>query len=184
MRSVSESAPSGTPALASEAASLGEQALGREHPDLAPFLNTLGMLQRRRDPALAEATLTRALALSVRGRGRRHAAAATSLLRLGEVYLDRRMDNEAQASLDEALAIREGLGRDTPEVAEVLVVLAELALARGRPAEAAPLLTQVTREGHRIGAADDTNFEYGLNCILDNIDRQIAAGKRAARSRK
>ncbi len=51
-------------------------------------------------------------------------------------------------------------------------------------ADAAPLLTRVTREGHRIGAADDTNFEYGLNCILDNIDRQIAEGKKASRSRK
>jgi hypothetical protein len=51
-------------------------------------------------------------------------------------------------------------------------------------ADAAPLLTKVTREGHRIGAADDTNFEYGLNCILDNIDRQIAEGKKASRSRK
>ncbi len=51
-------------------------------------------------------------------------------------------------------------------------------------ADAAPLRTRVTREGHRIGAADDTNFEYGLNCILDNIDRQIAEGKKASRSRK
>jgi hypothetical protein len=46
-------------------------------------------------------------------------------------------------------------------------------------ADAAPLLTRSRAEGHRIGAADDTNFEYGLNCILDNIDRQIAEGKKA-----
>ncbi len=51
-------------------------------------------------------------------------------------------------------------------------------------AEAAPLLAQVSREGHRIGAADDTNFEYGLTCILDNVERQIAEGKKAAKSRK
>ena len=167
--------------LASEAASLGEQALGREHPDLAPFLNTLGMLQRRRDPVLAEATLTRALALSVRGRGRRHAAAATSLLRLGEVYLDRRMDNEAQASLDEALAIREGLGRDTPEVAEVLVVLAELALARGRPGDAAPLLERalVIRSKDGIPGRQLAAVRFALARALD-----AAGPSERARSRE
>lgn len=51
-------------------------------------------------------------------------------------------------------------------------------------AEAAPLLTQVTREGHRIGAADDPNFEYGLNCILDNVERQITEGRKSVKSRK
>ena len=33
-----------------------------------------------------------------------------------------------------------------------------------------PLLAQVTGEGHHIGAADDNNFEYGLDCILDHAD--------------
>lgn len=40
-------------------------------------------------------------------------------------------------------------------------------------AETTPLLAQVTGEGHRIGAADDTNFEYGLDCILDHAARLI-----------
>lgn len=39
--------------------------------------------------------------------------------------------------------------------------------------ETTPLLAQVTDEGHRIGAADDTNFEYGLDCILDHASRLI-----------
>lgn len=47
--------------------------------------------------------------------------------------------------------------------------------------QVAPLLAQLTREGHRIGAADDSNFEYGLRCILDNAERMIAAGKKATR---
>jgi len=126
--------------LASEAVVLGEEALGPDHPDMATLLNTLGMLQRRRDPAAAEATLSRALAITVRARGGRHPAAATSLLRLGEVYLDRRAFNEARASLDEALSIREAIGKDTPEVAEVLVALGDLALAQNNPADAVPLL--------------------------------------------
>ena len=51
-------------------------------------------------------------------------------------------------------------------------------------AEAAPLPRRSLRGGAPHGAADDTNFEYGLNCIPDNIDRQIADGKKGARSRK
>jgi AcrR family transcriptional regulator len=49
--------------------------------------------------------------------------------------------------------------------------------------ETAPLLAQVTREGHRIGAADDTNFEYGLDCILDHAGRLIEESKKPVRRR-
>ena len=36
--------------------------------------------------------------------------------------------------------------------------------------ESAPLLAQATAKGHRIGAADEFNFDYGLECILDHAD--------------
>jgi AcrR family transcriptional regulator len=39
--------------------------------------------------------------------------------------------------------------------------------------DTAPLLARVTEEGHRIGASDDNNFEYGLDCILDHAARLI-----------
>ncbi len=42
--------------------------------------------------------------------------------------------------------------------------------------ETMPLIAKLTQEGHRIGAADDINFEYGLNCILDHASRLIEAG--------
>jgi hypothetical protein len=45
-----------------------------------------------------------------------------------------------------------------------------------------PLITQVTGQGHRIGAPDETNFEYGLNCILDHASRLIDEGSDAAKS--
>ncbi|MGC2652167.1 MAG: TetR/AcrR family transcriptional regulator [Mycobacterium sp.] len=48
-----------------------------------------------------------------------------------------------------------------------------------------PLLAQVTEKGHRIGAADETNFEYGLDCILDHASRLIEqAAKTPPRQRK
>jgi len=31
----------------------------------------------------------------------------------------------------------------------------------------------MTAKGHHIGAPDDNNFEYGLDCILDNASRLI-----------
>jgi AcrR family transcriptional regulator len=45
-----------------------------------------------------------------------------------------------------------------------------------------PLLAQVTGQGHRIGAPDETNFEYGLNCILDHASRLIEEASAAAKS--
>ena len=40
---------------------------------------------------------------------------------------------------------------------------------------AVTLLAQVSAAGHQIIAADDTNFDYTLNCILDNAQRRIRA---------
>ncbi|MFL6086164.1 MAG: TetR/AcrR family transcriptional regulator, partial [Mycobacterium sp.] len=48
-----------------------------------------------------------------------------------------------------------------------------------------PLLAQVTAKGHHIGAADDKNFEFGLECILDHASRLIGeGGKRPAKAAK
>jgi AcrR family transcriptional regulator len=39
--------------------------------------------------------------------------------------------------------------------------------------ETTPLLAKVGKEGHRIGASDEPNFEYGLGCILDRAARLL-----------
>jgi len=39
--------------------------------------------------------------------------------------------------------------------------------------ENTPLLARLTDDDHRIGAPDDRNFEYGLDCILDHAERLI-----------
>ena len=51
-------------------------------------------------------------------------------------------------------------------------------------AEATPLLAQVTEKGHRIGAADDDNFEFGLDCILDHAERLIERRQDARQDRR
>ncbi|MCV7317033.1 TetR family transcriptional regulator [Mycolicibacillus parakoreensis] len=47
--------------------------------------------------------------------------------------------------------------------------------------EVTPLLAQANREGHRIGAANDGNFEYGLTCILDHAEQLIERGRKPRR---
>jgi hypothetical protein len=39
----------------------------------------------------------------------------------------------------------------------------------------------VTEEGHHIGAPDEENFEYGLDCILDRASRLIEEGKKSSK---
>lgn len=53
-------------------------------------------------------------------------------------------------------------------------------------AESTPLLAKVSAEGHRIGAADERNFEFGLQCLLDHAAALIEDGTKSstAKSRR
>jgi AcrR family transcriptional regulator len=48
--------------------------------------------------------------------------------------------------------------------------------------ETMPLIAELTRKGHRIGVADELNFEYGLECILDHAGTLIAPSPKGAKS--
>jgi hypothetical protein len=52
--------------------------------------------------------------------------------------------------------------------------------------ESTPLLARLSDDDHRIGAPDDNNFEYGLDCILDHAERLIeqASAKAAPAQRR
>jgi AcrR family transcriptional regulator len=41
--------------------------------------------------------------------------------------------------------------------------------------ESTPVLAEGTSRGHSIGAPDEANFAYGLECILDHADRLLEA---------
>jgi Tetracyclin repressor-like, C-terminal domain len=43
-----------------------------------------------------------------------------------------------------------------------------------------PLIAQVSSQGHRIAAPDETNFEFGLDCILDHASSLIEKGSKAS----
>jgi AcrR family transcriptional regulator len=47
-----------------------------------------------------------------------------------------------------------------------------------------PLIAQVTGKGHRIGAPDETNFEYGLECILEHAGQLIEKGAKTPKAAK
>jgi AcrR family transcriptional regulator len=48
--------------------------------------------------------------------------------------------------------------------------------------EITPLLAEVTAKGHHIGAADEKNFEFGLECILDHAGRLIREDDKPAKA--
>jgi AcrR family transcriptional regulator len=48
-----------------------------------------------------------------------------------------------------------------------------------------PLIAKLAAKGHRLAAADEKNFEYGLDCILDHASRLIEEGQKSpSRARK
>ena len=50
--------------------------------------------------------------------------------------------------------------------------------------ETTPLLAKGSDEGHRIGASDEKNFEFGLDCILARAERLIGAQPKTSQRRK
>jgi len=156
--------------------------LGAEHPDISTFLSTLGMVERGRDAAAAEAHLTRALAISLQTRGPEHPATAQTLQRLGEVLLDRGAHEEAQAHLERALTIREKVAPESPEVADVLVSLAAQAIARGAPDQAIAWLERAMkiRSGGGIPIYDLAEAQFSLARALQTA----APGQDPARARQ
>jgi AcrR family transcriptional regulator len=49
---------------------------------------------------------------------------------------------------------------------------------------AAPMMAKITAKGHRFGVANDNNFEYGLDCILDRAERLLEERTTAANGRR
>jgi AcrR family transcriptional regulator len=48
--------------------------------------------------------------------------------------------------------------------------------------EVAPLIAKLAAKGHRLAVADEKNFEYGLNCILDHAGRLIEEGQKGRKA--
>jgi AcrR family transcriptional regulator len=48
--------------------------------------------------------------------------------------------------------------------------------------DVAPLIAKLSAKGHRLAVADEKNFEYGLNCILDHAVWLIEAGQKGKKA--
>ena len=125
---------------------------------LSYAIGNLGVsyLEMERYPEALE-TFQRALAIQERTLGPDHPSTANMLCRIGTAA--RRTGDlvAARRYCARSLAVLEKkLGPDHPDCAGALASLVEIALARGRAAEALPLIERVRAIRRRVGAQEDT----------------------------
>jgi CHAT domain-containing protein/Tfp pilus assembly protein PilF len=116
-----------------------EKTHGPNHPDVATSVDNLGVLYETQGRyAEAEPLFKRAIA--IREKGRDTAALANSLINLAAVYVVQERYAEAEPLYKRALTLLEGaLGRNHPEVGELLSRFGGLYYLQHRYAEAEPL---------------------------------------------
>jgi serine/threonine protein kinase len=119
-------------------------ALGADHPTLGLYLDKLAEADRARGRIRAAlAHHDRSLALRTAAFGDRDRAAATALFHRAETLLEAGLLTRATADLEAARAIRASLlGARSARLGEIDAVLADVAEAAGRTADAAALRTR------------------------------------------
>jgi predicted ATP-binding protein involved in virulence/Flp pilus assembly protein TadD len=119
-----------------------EQTLGADHPDLAHYLNQLGMRHfEQAHYAEAEPLFQRGLAIREKALGNEHPDVAQSLNNLAVLYQAQGNYTAAEPLFQRSLAIREStLEKEHPDVASSLNNLAMLYEAQGNYAATEPLL--------------------------------------------
>jgi serine/threonine-protein kinase len=126
------------------ALAMEEKALGADHANLADALSGLGRLAEATGQyEEARRKYERALALREKGLGPEHAQVGSSLNELSSVLTVLKRYEEAERMSARARAVLEkALGPGHPDLADSLLGAGKLLLARGKPAEAVPLLEQ------------------------------------------
>jgi tetratricopeptide (TPR) repeat protein len=116
-----------------EAITIGEAALGREHPLVADSINNLGLIHRSRgEPQRAREAFLRAVAIREASFGPDHPFVATTLGNLGLAETDLGHYDEAMRILQRSLAIRERVfGPDHVDVASALLNVAKVTFETG-----------------------------------------------------
>lgn len=116
------------------ALSLGEAALGPDHPDVALNLQNLGALYiAKGDSGAGVALLERAIGILERSYGPDHLEIYSPLYNLASIQFEDGNPVEARANAERAQAIlQSALGPDHPEQAAVLTLLSRLEAQEGR----------------------------------------------------
>ncbi|MDY7228239.1 serine/threonine-protein kinase [Hyalangium rubrum] len=127
------------------ALTLQEKTFGSEHPDAAIMLINLGgVLADLGRYEEARAQLERALVVLEKALGPQHPVLSIPRTLLGRALTGLGRYDEAQRQLERALALQQQ-PQEHPGLVEPLTGLAWLQLARGRPADAVPLLERALK---------------------------------------
>ena len=126
------------------ALSISQETLGREHPDVALYLNDLGLLYQTQSKYTQALPLyEQALAIREKTLGPAHLDVAITLNNLALLYRAQGKYIQAEQLLLRALNIRkETLGEEHPDVALCLFNLAGLYRKQGKDEQAVPLFMQ------------------------------------------
>ncbi|MFI5012394.1 MAG: tetratricopeptide repeat protein [Hyphomicrobiales bacterium] len=168
-----------------EAVAMGERVLGREHPQVASWLNDLGLLYWTTGRyGEAEPLEREAIATSEKALGREHPDVAVRLNNLARLLNDTGRQAEAEPLFREAIAIGvKTLGREHAKVAAWLNNLGILLNEAGRNHEAEPLYREAIAINEKTLGPDHPEVArcFGnLAVLLRDTDRN-AEGEKLAR---
>jgi AcrR family transcriptional regulator len=149
----------------------------RTNPVLSDLVLIRGILGRAASETATREVEQAICSLVVAGLTPQHAFdtyAAVALHTRSSVILERLADKKKPA------AGPPGRGGETPIIdRETMPVIDRQTM---------PIISELAGKGHRIGAADDINFQYGLTAILDHagglIEERSAAARRSSKARK
>jgi len=148
--------------MAQRSLALAERRHGREHPNVATALNTLGHLYaRERKYTQAEQAFKRALEIRERTLGANHPDTVASLNNLAGLYQDQGKHALAEQYYKRALSTQEKLlesnPKSAPDVATTLSNLATVYQSEGRATEAAQLSDQARSLRERAAPNEDSH---------------------------
>ena len=150
--------------LLRRALAIREKRLGADHPDIAWSLSNLAELSKhlhRIDEA--EALYTRAMSIFRKG-AVNDVRVARTLTNLGFVYQMQRKYDQAEAAIQQGLTIREKcLGPDHPDVAESLIHLSGVMIAREELSMAALHCERALRIIRASSGEEDLPAAFALN---------------------
>jgi tetratricopeptide (TPR) repeat protein len=170
------------------AIAIREQALGPEHPEVAPSLSNLAMLYDTQGRYTeAEPLLLRALAIREQALGPEHPDVASSLRNLAMLYDTQGRYTEAEPLLLREIAIEEKrLGPEHPAIAPSLSNLARLYRVQGRYTEAEPLFLRalaITEKVLGLEAPSIALYLENYAALLRDTNHNAEADKLESRAK-
>ena len=157
---------------------MSQHALGEGHPDLARFLNSLGLNQvRQKRYAQALEYYQRAESILEKALGAEHPRLALSLALMGEAYLGLGEPGKAMAVLRRALPLAE---KERRALDWVLVGTGETLLAQKKPTEAVVVFERALAESHQT-APGLARMRFDLARTLDQLGKDLPRAIELAR---